>query len=265
MTTPKTSQLTLSVERVEKFRKEAERGFQRNSISRELVRTSDPSSMEGFVRIGVHHIVDRIWFVDSADMGFGPLGGYEYGAAIAEEEALQVLGELLRGATSDHITEVTGDPKENDVENLLLEVQKRGLKPSLILTNVAQSFNFWDFKQFAPKQDELPLGSLEGYFRGIPIYYSRLLPSGLTLTVDNQKTGTLEVKTSLTISISDIKQLSEREEITQQLPRLAGEDINEKVSVLCYEIIKVNLSMLKNTHPLQILRTRGTELKVAMP
>jgi hypothetical protein len=166
-------------------------------------------------------------------------------------------------AFGDHVHEIPSEPSEKEVERWTLEMQNRGFAPNIILTNIEQSFRFWQFKGFTPFG--LPRKGLrqpEGYYRGIPVHYSRLLPTGLTLIIDKAKLGSLEVKTDFQISVTDLRDDPERMSVLQ---RYANLDANEKVRVLCYETIKATLCTEPPQSGVLMMITQGTKLQIAPP
>jgi hypothetical protein len=132
-----------------------------------------------------------------------------------------------------------------------------------ILTNIYQSFQFWEFRQFRPLGvPRRGLRSPEGHFRGVPVFHSRLLPNGVTFVVDKEELGNLEVKTDFTISVSDITDETERRSIVERFP---GFDPSEKVRILCYEIIRPSLRHENQQASFIIARTEGTRLEIREP
>ena len=261
MSHPATSSQPLSTSRIESFTSEAKEAFELGSVGRSiLVKSPDVSEMD-FRRIGINHIVSRIWFVEGVFDGvaYAAPSGRQYGSAVAEGEMKLVVETLFKHSRS-HLLEVTSDPTESDIDQLLRSLEERGFSPSALLAGVHQSLRFWTFKGFVPSQ-ELRRGpaSAEGTFRGVPVLHSRLLPDGMILVVDKQELGTLEVKSDFDISVSDIRGPHDRELIRNRLPLLSEADLDEKVRVLCYEIVK---PIVLNQDACGFMTTEGTRLEV---
>jgi len=264
---PKTSGILLSDARIRRFEAEAKDTFERSCTARLILNKVDPKSEGDFRKIGINHIVDRIWFVDGVfgNSVFATPSGAQYGIAVAESESRLVLEKLLtvaRDKTKECVTEVTGDPMEAEVHQLLDKLESGGLRPTGILASLDQSTRFWDFKLFAPSHEvRRGLMSPEGTFRGVPVFHSRLLPAGVIVSIDREESGTLEVRTDFNIRVSEIHDQQDRESIRKALPNLADADLDEKVRVLCYEIVKATLEIETYT-PFQIIARKGTELQL---
>jgi hypothetical protein len=212
----------------------------------------------------LNNIADRIWFVDgNFQTGYATPSGAPYGIAVAEAEAKLVLSGLVDLATSEHIQEIPGEPEEADLDRVFVEMLNRGFHPNAILTNIYQSFRFWEFRQFRPSGvQRRGLRSPEGNFREVPVYHSRLLRNGVTFVVDKEQLGNLEIKTDFTISVSDIIEEGERRVIREKFP---GFDPAEKVRILCYEVVKPILQCEDHVASFIILRTRGSGLDIGPP
>jgi hypothetical protein len=92
------------------------------------------------------------------------------------------------------------------------------------------------------------------------VFYSRLLPDGVILSVDKEELGTLEVKEDFRITVSEIEDEQDRESIRKALPYLTDADLEEKVRVLCYEIVKATILEREPCAAFRILASKGTEL-----
>jgi hypothetical protein len=206
--------------------------------------------------------VDRVF----GDTAFGTPSGTQYGIAVAEGEsrlALDKLFALARTEMKDYVTEVTRDAEEQVVHLLLDNLERRGFEPTAILSSVYQSARFWDFKSFVQsRQVRRGLMFPEGTFRGVPVFYSRLLPDGVILSVDKEELGTLEVKADFDISVSEIEDEQDRESIRKALPDLGEAELDEKVRVLCYEIVKATILEKEPSAAFQMLASKGTELEL---
>jgi hypothetical protein len=212
----------------------------------------------------LNNITDRIWFVDgNFQAGYATPSGAPYGIAVAEAEAELVLRRIVDLAVPDHIQEIPGDPEEADLDRAFVEMLNRGFHPNAILTNIYQSFRFWEFRQFRPSGvQRRGLRSPEGYFREVPVYHSRLLRNGVTFVVDKEQLGNLEVKTDFTVSVSDITDERERRAIRERFP---GVEPAEKVRILCYEVVKPILRREDHFTSFIIVRSRGSGLEIGPP
>jgi hypothetical protein len=266
MTLPKTGDLPLSEERRNQFKFEANEVFAQYCIGRDILKPSPPEAVADFRKIGINRIVDRIWFVEGTfgDRYYARPSGAEYGIAVAEGEAELVLKELFEHATHQNIIEIPGDPEEDESEKVLSEMHGRGFQPSLILTNLDQVFRFWEFKNFRPGGLRRGLRSPEGYFHDVPVCHSRLLPSGLTLVLDQEALGRLEVKTDFTVSVDDVRQLtpSELEAVMKVLAN--KEAIGEKARILSYEVVRATI-FERQPSAFLAMKTRNTPLAVRVP
>jgi hypothetical protein len=267
MTLPRSADFPLSKERVSKFISRSREAFEKSNIARDVLNVSKPTSIDGFGKIGINQILDRIWFVDASfeNTAYAEPShiGAEYGRAVAEAEAQLALRKVMDFAVDEHVHEMPSELSEKEVERWTLEMQNRGFAPNIILTNIEQSFLFWQFKGFTPfGQPRKGLRQPEGYYRGIPVHYSRLLPTGLTLIIDKAKLGSLEVKTDFQISVTDLRDDPERMSVLQRYPNL---DANEKVRVLCYETIKATLCTEPPQSGVLMMITKGAKLQIAPP
>jgi len=268
---PSTSGFPLSDARVERFKHEARDTFQRSCIARLILTEVDTEvgvESEGeFRKIGVNHIVDRIWFVDGVfgDSVYNTPSGAQYGIAVAEWESRLVLEKLFTVAmdkAEQCVTAIAGDPEEAEVHKILDKLESGGNGSTGILANIDQGIRFWDFKSFTPSHDvRRGLMSPEGTFRGVPVFHSRLLPDGVIISVDREELGTLEVKKDFTIRVSDIQDPQDRELVRKALPDLVDAELDEKVCVLCYEIVKSTLK-LEPSMACQIIARKGTKLQL---
>jgi hypothetical protein len=268
---PKTSGRPLSNARVREFTDAARETFKWNCNARLILNKTPPASEGGFHKIGINHIVDRIWFVE------GPFEGYDtaygtptniaadYGIAIAEGESMSVLEDLftLARANTEYVTEFTNDAEENEIHQLLVKLQTDDINPTAIIASLDQSTRFWFFKSFvASHESRKGLVSPEGTFHGVQVFHSRLLPDGSVLFVDRNALGTLEVKSDFDIWVSDIQDEGERESIRKALPDLADADFDEKVRILCHEVIKATIATREQGAAFHLIAKKGTELEL---
>ena len=178
--------------------------------------------------------------------------------AIAEGEAELVLRRLL-AFPRKNVHETPSDPTESDVLQSTRFLRAKGFEPTAIVASVDQSLRFWEFTEFSPsRQVRRGLTSPEGDFSNVPVYYSRLLPDGAILTVDNKNLGVLEVKKDFDITISDIGDNAERDRIKRDAPTLSAADLSEKVRILCYEIVKATVAR----EAFDLLVRKGTKLEL---
>ena len=267
MTLPRSADFPLSKERVSRFISRAHEAFEMSNIARDVLNVSKPTSINGFGKIGINQISDRIWFVEASfkDTSYAEPShiGAEYGRAVAEAEAQLALRKVMDFAVNGHVHEIPSEPDEKETEHSVSEMRNRGFTPNIILTNIEQCFRFWQFRGFTPfRQPRKGLRQPEGCYNGIPLHYSRLLPTGLTLIIDKAKLGSLEVKTDFQISVTDLRDDPERMSVLQRFPDL---DVNEKVRVLCYETVKATLRTEPPQSGVLMMITKGTKLQIAPP
>jgi hypothetical protein len=267
---PKTAGRPLSDGRIREFTEGAQETFKWNCNARLILNKVAPRTEGGFHKIGINHIVDRIWFVDGpfegSDMAYGTPSGADYGMTIAERESREVLEDvfaLLRTNTARYVTEVTKDLEENEIHQFLDGLQTIQINPTAIVASIDQSTRFWFFKSFlASREPRKGLVSPEGSFHGVPVFYSRLLPDGSILCVDRNALGTLEVKSDFGIWVSDINDPQDRASVRKALPGLADADLNEKVRILCHEVVKATIHHVEPGASFHIIARKGTELKL---
>lgn len=266
MSHPKTSHLALSGARIDVFASEARDGFERNSVGRVILNKSTGESLGDYEKIGINQITDRIWFVEGTFDGvaYAAPSGRQYGMAVAEGETKLVLDILFKQSLDSpgvsYLIRTPKDITEIDIHRLLDTLEGRSFKATAIVASIDQGLRFWNFKSFY-SSDEIRKGFAfpEGTFRGVPVLHSRLLPDGMILAVDRGELGTLEVKKDFDILVSDISDPNLRESIRKQLPHLTSSDLDEKVQVLCYEVIKPRVL---DQGACEILATADTELKI---
>ncbi|MGA8905738.1 MAG: hypothetical protein WB661_12110 [Candidatus Bathyarchaeia archaeon] len=243
---PRTSHIPLSESRRARFTSEAKETFNGFCLARLIltpVRTPDTDEPD-FRKIGFNHIVDRIWFVDGVFEGaaYATPSGATYGSSVAERETELVLQQLIAralGGQSSLTMETPSAPNEEDICALLQRVHDNGYEPSVIIAGVGESLNFWNFRSFSDTHEvRRGLTSPEGYFRGVPVHYCRLLPDNVVLAADRVALGQLKIKKDFDISVTDITDNTDRERIRRELPSLSNADFNEKVRVLGFEVVK---------------------------
>jgi len=265
---PKVSQLPLSQTRLSRFVFEAKDTFERNCLARMILRPEyNQRRTTGFSTLRIDRIIDRIWFVDGVFDGqvFATPSGASYGDPIAEAETELVLNRVIQSTTkrglNDYVNEVDGNPTEKQIQGALDELRERGFEPSIILTNIYQSFNFWQFSKFVPLKDQRRgLTSPEGHFQNVPVLHSRLLPNGLTLIADSQKLGSIVVKSDFEMSVVD-PHVVDRRLILEHLPEIAEMNLDEKVLVHCAVTVEPSVDDLA----LKFVATGGTPLSVGAP
>ena len=265
---PKTSGLPLSAARVGNFKEEARDTFERSCIARLILNKveRDPHTEGDFRKIGINHIVDRIWFVDGdfGDTVFGTPSGAQYGIAVAEEESRLVLESLFRRARenrTEYVTEMVEEFQESETLRFFTDLESKRFRPTAVISSLDLSARFWDFKTFAPTRAvRRGLTSPEGEYDGIPVLHSRLLPDGVILSVNREELGMLEVKADFDIWVSDIVDAQEQDHIRRTLPSLADADLSEKTRVLCYETVKTTILERKPCVSFAILARKSNEL-----
>ena len=221
--------------------------FDSSSMAREIVNVRDfdiRDSQKEFLRIGIATITDKIWFVDNTGgqeyYSYETLG-HGYGVAIAEGELKEVLNRILEVAKPENKIKVKGEIKNTDIAAAL---GSRGMvlhAEPIILTSLYDQSDFWYIPEFKGEQEKTYFGVLDNSGKRIPVFRSRLVPKGTTLIIDKSKIGTLIIKKLLQVSIEDIGKSSEEEkkEIMNNLPSL--KDLDEKVKIQVYEVIRFEL------------------------
>lgn len=265
MWTPQTVQLELSEIRKENFRKQAIETFHRSCLSRIILKPSKPQSDAGFRTIGFNYINGRVWFVEPPTGAFDghvfvTPSGATYGSAVAEEELRQTLEEILSIVREkpDQIREISGAQDEDDMLKLLDLMVQRGFHPSSILTSIRQGLAFWDFKGFVGSYGRRSIDFQEGEFKCLPVLYSRLLPDGLTLIVDRERLGLLEIESEFDLTVTDLRNRPERKVISSQLPHLTEADLNERVQIRGSERVKATVFDEKPYNAFILLASKGT-------
>jgi len=265
---PKTTELMLSEARKAKFRDEAIQTFRRSCLSRIILKPSKPKSESGFRTIDFNYINGRVWFVEPPSGSFdghvfATLSGATYGSAIAEEELRQTLENILSIARkkTEHVLEVSSAQKEDDIVASLDLLHRRGFQSRVIVTNIKQGLTFWEFKAFIGTKDRrFSTAFQEGDFKGLPVFYSRLLPDGLTLAIDSEKLGLLEIENDFDIMVTDLLNSPKREAIRSQLSDLSEADLNERVQIQGSERVKATVFEDKPYSAFVILASKGTSL-----
>jgi hypothetical protein len=148
---------------------------------------------------------------------------------------------------------------EKDIHRLFATLEGRGLAATAIVASIQQGLGFWSFSSLYPS-DQIRKGFAfpEGAFRGVPVLHSRLIRDGMILAVDKDEQGTLEVKKDFNIRVSDVQDPDLRESIRIQMPYLSSSDLEEKVQILCYEIVKPRVL---DQRACEILALADTQLK----
>ncbi len=157
-----------------------------------------------------------------------------------------------------------GDPHESDLHQFIDNLERKWrFQPDSDSCERSSEHKVLAFQILAPtRQAGRGLISPQGDFRGVPVFYSRLLPYGVILSVDREELGTLQVKSDFDIWVSDIRDQQDRESIRKALPRLADADLDEKVRVLCYEIVKATILDKEPWAAFDMVTTKETELQL---
>jgi hypothetical protein len=238
-------------------------------MSRLVLTPSDARSADGFQKIVINHIVDRIWFVEGAfgDHSYAPPSGATYGDTIAEGETKLVLETLVGYAQShpDLISTIPTDLTGPDVNNLIDQMFGRRLHATAIVASISNGLRFWEFNGFIFADNRRGLASPDGHFFGVPIYHTRLFTPRMTLVVNRDELGILEIKSDFDITLSDLDDAQERRVIRDQIPKFSDEDLQEKVQVICQLVVKPIIR--ERSTALQLMLTQGTkpEIKVPVP
>lgn len=256
---PSVKDKNISEIRIKQVEEDIQRGFEKNLLSRELVkveRMKPEDSDKEFFKIGLSSITNKIWFVDEPEgkISFSYKGlGYDYGESVAEGETKGIIERIIEKVKPENIIPIKEEKLTKDkliegsdklFHSLNIDRFKRNI---ILLTNIYDEFNFWymdGFELYKNIEDKDFLFSKPHGFIDIdgkvPVFYSRLVPKGITLLFDKNKIGTLLIKTPLQIFIEDAgKFLKDRKEkIIKDIPSLTKEELDEKVQVLVYEIIK---------------------------
>ena len=233
--------------------------FGKNLLGRELVKIKVLKSEEikdysdkEFFKIGLSSITDKIWFVDKpgGEVAYSYDSiGYEYGASVAEGETKGIIERVIdkvENVKSENIIQIKEEKliKEKFIEAFeKLHQSGNRIEGNIILTNIYDEHGFWYMDGFKGERRDFSIGSLELCGRKISVFYSRLVPKGITLLFDKDKIGTLLVKKPLQISIEDAGKLSEeiKEKIIRDIPSLTKEELYEKVEIMVYEIIRFEI------------------------
>lgn len=267
---PSVKDKKISKNRKERVMENIRKGFEKNRIGRELVKVKEIKSEEiknytdkEFFKVGLSSIIDKIWFVDESggETYYSYQGlGYDYGVSVAEGETKGIINRIIGGVKPENKFKVIG-------EKIKIEDITKGIKKlfsysnidrfegNVILTNIYDEFDFWYMDGFEPFKDEKdkefsffnPYGFIKVHGIKIPVFYSRLVPKGVTLLLNKKKIGTLLVKKlfdkELQVSIKAADELLEeqKDKITKDIPSLTKDELNEKVEIIVYEVIRFEL------------------------
>ncbi len=259
----------ISKNRKERVMENIRKGFEKNRIGRELVKVKEIKSEEiknytnkEFFKIGLASIIDKIFFVDEpgGETYYSYRGlGYDYGVSVAEGETKGIIKRIIEKVKPENKFKVIGEKIKieditNGVKKLFSYSNIDRFEGNVILTNIPDEFDFWYMDGFEPFKDgkdkEFSYFNSYGFLkvsgRRIPVFYSRLVPKGVTLLLNKNKIGTLLIKKPLQISIEDAgKLLEERKgKIIKDIPSLTKEELNEKVEIIVYEIIRFEIENL---------------------
>ncbi len=256
----------ISEVRKQKIEENIREGFRKNLLGRELVKFKELKSEEikdypnkEFFKVGLSSITDKIWFIDEPEgkifFRYKKLG-YDYGEAVAEGETKGIIERIIDNVEKVKPKNIILIKEEKLTKEKLIEEFERlfqsrsyvnRFEVNIILTNIYDEHDFWYMDGFEPYKNiednsfqfSKPYGFLELCGRKVPVFYSRLVPKGITLLFDKNKIGTLLIKKDLHKSIEDAGKFSEdvKEKIIKDIPALTKEELYEKVKILVYEII----------------------------
>lgn len=244
---PSVSGIEISETRRKKVIENITNSFFYSAISRrivnlERVESTDKKFNERFGRLGLSHIVDRIWFVDPPSpiirtyYSYDSLGETE-GKEIGLSETKMVVDSILaNAATKENIVKRGEELEEEDLNRAIAVMKEREQACESILISIPDVKEFWmkEFKLFKIYRSSNIFG-LEGYYDGIPVYWSNALSEGTTITL-NKNVGTLLIKKELTAQLLNIMP-TEYGEILKALPQFRREDLKEKIRLTADELI----------------------------
>lgn len=213
--------------------------FYDTAIGRKVVNLRQVNFSNGFSRLGVNLIVDKIWFVDYEESMYAHenLGLIE-GKKIALSETDLILKTILSQAdVEENRITLDSEIKEDNIEKAILLLNSRGLKCDSILSNVHEIMSFWYYKKFEGVSRRIDNAfGFEGRYSGIPVYWSNSVPTNTTLLV-NLSVGDLLVQKQLSANILEIKE-DEVESVLKNIPNLNRDDLKEKVRLIAEEVIR---------------------------
>lgn len=247
---PSVKKLPLSDERVQHVLTEMIETFATSAIGRKIIKPiplerGDKRREEtGFISIGFNHIIDRIWFVDGVFDGtsYAYEGiGRGYGKGIADFETNYIVRNILDECKERKIG-FKGEIHPSDILRSLEFLEQSGIEAKAILTNVQNHIQLWRYRNLlAHGQLRVPM-AFSGYNYDIEIHFFRGMPEGTLIISDPEELGKLLIKQSIeeVAHISDIEN-SEREKVLRDIPSMTPEMLYEKVRLLAYETVKVNI------------------------
>lgn len=220
--------------------------FHDAALSRRVVNIRHSTIGEGFLRVGVNLIVDRIWFVDYVEKetyySYEEIG-WEEGRRIAFTETKMVIESILDKIGQERTISTATEMREEDLERAIAELKKSGFNCDAIITDVRGTLGFWHWGGFlgASNAKPRPFG-YEGTYSRIPVYWSNFVPDKTTLLL-NRNIGDLIVKQDIAVEISDIRE-GEVEDVMRSIPSLDKEKLREKIRIKADEVIKFDLKSL---------------------
>jgi len=221
--------------------------FEKNNTIRHIfpIRQSNPDvDAVGFIKIGHNQLVDRGFLVDNTALktfyayeGLGDI--YGRNAALAELD--YVVKTLLKKRKKFSVVSVT----KKITQDYLQGVVKSSLgKHSFdtIFTSLENKEDFCTMKQFKPDYSS-GIPYLEGSILGMKLFWFNAIPKGITLIFNSQQVG--EVLEKEMINLTVFENL-DAEKIKSSIPSFNKSDIEKKVRILVYEVIKFNMMNLKS-------------------
>jgi hypothetical protein len=248
---PSVKNLPLSDERIGRVKEEMMESFRKNAVGRRLVRTvllkkDDERREDGFISVGLDHIVDKIWFVDGVfdDTSYSCFGlGRGYGRGLADGETSHVVESILDKCRQNEI-HFEGRLQSTHILKALKALRERDIQPMVILANVEDHVQLMRYRNLLPHPWRFGAPKeLARYYGDVEVYLFRDLPKGTLLLTDPRRIGELLIKERAeeTFSISEIKN-HEKEKILKDIPSFKLEMLDEKVEILLYETLKVNIT-----------------------
>lgn len=246
---PSVKHLPLSKDRISNVIAEMISNFEKYAIGRKALpplklEKDERRNAEGFIRVGMSNIVDKIWFVEAkfGETSYGYQGiGSDYGRGLAEAESKLIVDSILEKCQLNTLT-FEGDIQPSDILKSIEFLGQKHMEPRVILTNIDDHLQLWRHRNMIVHGQLGVSSSLSGFIHNIDILLCRGVPKGMSIVVDPQKIGNLFIKEAIdeVATISDIA-TNEREKLLKELPDLTPEKLDESVKILVYETIKAEI------------------------
>lgn len=225
-----------------------------DSLARRLLKVRNISSeetKEEFLKFGISLIVDKAFFVDEEEGNetyYHYQGiGYEEGQSIAEGETKYLFDSILKNSKEINTISVNVVITYVLLDSAIQRLKEKGLECNFIISNIHDIFEFWHMPKglfngvIKSKNVQHQTPRLEGYYKGIPVYWNRLLPKGKMIFIDSNSLGDFVIKRDIDAGIVEIKE-SEYEKLVQNLPELKNVNLKEKVRLYADEVIKIKIT-----------------------